>query len=222
MRVKIIFVFLLALALQIISGPSRWTAAHNTANTSCSLPTSSCLITIPATTQGNVGVIFMITASNLTISSITGGVTLFPIPGCQQFQSGPGATDGQYTTSLPGGLTQFTVNLSGTESSFLSLEWHELRNSAGSATFDKSGSVPDATCTACAGVPLALTGNSDAVIQTMAVDHSFGVPIVNFPYVAGSDPNTSSGLLLNVSGNVIPVFNQTPTGLANGCAVAFK
>lgn len=205
-----------------------WTIPHDTVNTGCTLPTSSCSITIPSTTAGNAGILFMLASSNITISSITGATFTAcrtvggNINTCAAFQSGSGANDASYILSLPGGVTSLTVNLSGTESAFLSIEFVEIHRSTGTATLDASGAVTNTTCTLCSGVALTLSGTNEINVQTFAIDHNFGSPIINAPFTAGSAAGTSMGYVLNALNGMTPQWNQTPTGVSNGCALVFK
>lgn len=203
----------------------------------CSPPATTCAVPISATTSGDAGV-FLLTTSGTAISSISpGSWTHCTAQGgnlgtCNVVNATAEAEkDASYITSLPGGVTGYTVTLSGSEVNFITAEFTELRKVGGSIAADASGSLNDTTnCQnsswACLGPTLTLTGTNDAIICGYDAQHTPDNPVLYAPYRflngAPSNGGTNSGYLLGATTATVLQYTQISPGQAVAWCIAFK
>ena len=135
----------------------------------CSLG-SSCTFTVLPTTANSAVMVDVITGNNVTISSVTGGSGSWSSTGCHVTNTGHNNMDAYYGTGITAGTTSFTVNLSGSATSFFYVGFHEALVPAGyTASFDKcvNFAVDNTTCSGtCNGVSFS---GGNALTQTDAV-----------------------------------------------------
>lgn len=157
----------LALAL-LSSSPSwaTWTLTQVKDNTTCNGTT--CAVTVTSTGSAHLLVAGIISGSNITISSVTAGAcsgTWTHAATSNLFVTGDGAVDLYYCTSSVSAQTSISIAISG-NTTYIAVIW-EASSSLGTIALD-SGATPSsnrtgATCTACAGTSLTLSGNNDFI-----------------------------------------------------------
>lgn len=207
-------------------GAVTWTLVHDTqtdsATGTCTQPSTTCTITIPSTTAGNILVGYIYNASNLSISTVTGDGTWTHCSNCAVSNATVAAgIDMAYRAVATGGATSIVFTFSGTASSFTIVEVSEWHRSTGSATFDTSNNVNDSTnCTACNGVTLTLSGSNDLIVSAFTLSQT--LTSINSPYIISALPEQLLVYWLGATAGTAPVANQTPTGQMIFAAVAFK
>lgn len=209
-------------------GAVTWTKIQDTqtdnSTGTCSLIASTCTITVPSTTAGDVLVGFSYSGNSFALTSVTGDGTWTHCSNCAVSNATVAAgVDMAYRAVATGGATSIVFTFSGTTSSFTAVEVVQFRRSTGSATFDVSGSVNDSTnCTACTGVPLTLTGGGSNELIVSVFTESQTLSTVNSPYILGSLPEQFMTYWLTATTGTAPVANQSPTGQMIFAAVSFK
>lgn len=139
----------------------------NVTETTCAVPGTSCVSTVP-TTVANDGLVVhvFITGVNTTISSVTGdgSWSLCAASGCKLYNATiGGAMDSAYLAVATGGATSITVNVGSSATSMI-VDVVQFRKRGGTATFDAVGIQNDTmACSSCTAAAITLTGSNDFI-----------------------------------------------------------
>lgn len=204
-----------------------WSLVANNTNTGCAATSTTCAITVSATTAGDIAIVTMrIGNINDVISSVTDGGSsygLCPSQQCHGSQSSLAkGIDMAYSLSLTAGRTTVTVTRSSaTNSGTWTCRVLQYRTNSGPAYYDKGGtSSAGSPTTAPAGVTLAITSTHDVIVQEI---------VGNAPNaISGSytDPATFSGNdgwggWVNANSGAPPTWTQS-NGRAAMSAIAIS
>ena len=165
-------------------------------------------------------------ASQLTLSSITGGGTWVVPSGCATWDSSSsyGTLVGYNLSSTAGSNQSITVNLSGTPTQayqFFS-EWQASKTPA----FDACGTpATDSACTTCTGLAITITGTQDALVQigispTRRVTAQTGYTAFTALPASASIPANAG--MTNATTAPAPSFTLSASGRLVLSAIAFK
>lgn len=215
----------LILVLALLTSPAwaTWTLVQTASivNTGACTGTTSCAITVASTGTGNLIVLAYLSATTtaVTISSVSGGGTYTHCTNCSIFGVTTGSLDMSYTLASVSGATTITMTLSATASVPIGMMW-EFHSTTGFA-LDTSNTISDATCTACAGPSLTLTGAND-VIAAAAANGGTGSGVTGTGWVndQANPSGDSMAHALNVA-TMSMTFTQT-SSILRAAAMAFK
>lgn len=200
--------------------PNTWSGTPGFySDSGCTVPASSCSVTF-TTAAGHSYFASATTISNLTISSISGGGTwsLCPASGCHVYSSGTGNEDMAYNPSSSSGSTTITVNLSGSESTYIGINIIDIGTGSGGSpvALDAYG-VSSPNSANPAGVTLSLSGTRDAIVQVNASVATSGA--CTWTFVGGSGSNIC--YKVNTSSGAAPTWTSTG-GQQLNAAIALK
>lgn len=148
------------------SASGTWTLI-NVTETTCPVPGTSCVSTVP-TTVANDGLVVhvFITGVDTTISSVTGdgSWSLCATSGCKIYNATIGGTiDSAYLAVATGGATSITVNVGSSATSMI-VDVVQFRKRGGTPTFDVVGIQNDTmACSSCTAAAFTLTGSNDFI-----------------------------------------------------------
>lgn len=209
---------------------ATWTLVQVKSNTTST--GSSGAVTVSSTGSSNLLVAGLISGANISISSVSAAAcssTWTHAANTNNFVTGSGSVDLYYCLSSASGQTSITITASGSAGAGSVWAIWEVSSTLGSIAVDSgttaSQHVSDGTCSACAGVALNLSGNSDFIAAIASCGNTCsGVTGAGF----SNDLSNPSGdvvahATLSTSGAVTaPATFTQPSSTLTGAAAAFQ
>jgi len=201
---------------------ASWTLVQHPNNAACS--GTSCSVTVSATGSGHLITVIVQpnTATNTTISSVSGGGTYTHCTNCAASNGAGGAIDASYTLSSTSGATSISATLSQSGGASWTMEVFEYSFTNGPISLDASGNRVQTTNVANpAGVALTLTGTNDVIVQGGWYTTPFTA--ISSPYSSPADFPGGNGAAgaINTSSGTAPTWTAT-SGQGPFMAIAFK
>lgn len=203
---------------------ATWTAVAKNSHT-CSNATNTCNLTVTSTGTNHViliGVHYVSSGGQLTISSVSGGGSYTAPAGCASYLASQiiGAACA-YTLASTSGATTITVNLSANVSNAWDIDAREYSTTS-TAAFDVVGTSQPASSATPAGVTLSLTGTNDVIFQLATTVNA--VTAVNSPWSATLETQNGNGYAdsINTGSGTAPTWTCSSSSLSVMAAIAIK
>ena len=195
---------------------------QGTGGSACVANSPVCTVTVSSTTAGSLLVAAAWRDDNGAVNAPTASTsqgTWVHCTNCAQFESGAGLVDAWYILSSTGGATTIICNQASTPS-FHGCALMEWSYTPGPISFDVSASSINggASCTACAGPALTITGTKDLFVGSIvpassctAVNGAY-TNVADFPsgvgYVAAINQATYTAPTYTCSAGVVSMFSM--------------
>ena len=195
-----------------------------TGSSACSSSTTTtCAVTVAATGSGHILIaVFDLQSAGSSVSAVSGGGSWIHAPNCAAGAGSLGVDCWYVLNSTPGAKA---ITATVTSGSARGVEFYEFSIGAGcSAAYDSSNSSGDNTAASNQpGVPMALTGLNDVVVQGIYAGAMMSS--INGGYLlsaGGGTTNRDTALLLNTVSSTAPVWAITSSQVAAVNAIAIS